>query len=154
MTLDVRERFLEDPPQLLLHLPRQATIRTYGLEVRVDAGPIRPALEVRLRERDEALLLGDRRAQLVQRLAELDHDLAHDPVQLGQRGIAVAVRQPVELEADVGEGLRGAVVQVAGDAGPLGLGAEGAQPAEPAGVVDRERQARRDPGEELGVVAR
>ena len=59
MTLDVRERFLEDAPQLLLHLPRQATIRTYGIELRVDARTVGPPLEVRLRERDEALLLGD-----------------------------------------------------------------------------------------------
>ena len=154
MTLDVRERFLEDAPQLLLHLPRQATIRTYRIEVHRDAGAFRPSLEVRLGERDEPFLLGHRRAQLVQRLAQLHHDLAHDAVQLGQRGIAVAVRQSVELEADVGERLRGAVVQVARDAGPLGFGAERAEPAEPAGVVDREREARRDPGEQLGVVAR
>ena len=43
---------------------------------------------------------------------------------------------PVELEGQVGERLADAVVQVAGDAGALLVGADGAEPAEPAGVVD------------------
>ena len=50
--------------------------------------------------------------------------------------LAVVGHDPVELEGQVGQGLADAVVQVAGDPRALLVGADGAQPAEPAGVVD------------------
>jgi hypothetical protein len=42
-------------------------------------------------------------------------------------------------------------VQLTGDAGPLGLGTDRADPAEPAGVVDRECEQAREAVEEVGV---
>ena len=66
-------------------------------------------------------------------------------MQLGQRRVAVTVRQSVELEPDVGKRLGGAVVQVARDAGPFRLGTERAEPTEPARVVDGQRERRRNP---------
>ncbi len=83
--------------------------------------------------------------ELVERLAQLAHDTADDVVQRGELGVAVAgqVVQPLELEGDVGERLGDAVVQVAGDPGPFGFGAEHPQTAEPLGVVDREREQAR-----------
>ena len=57
----------------------------------------------------------------------------------------------LELERDVRERLRDAVVELAGDAGPLGLGAERAEAAEPAGVVDREREQARQALDEVAA---
>ncbi len=48
------------------------------------------------------------------------------------------LRDAVELEGEVGEGLTGAVVEVLGDAAALLVGAQRAEPTEPAGVVDGE----------------
>ena len=52
--------------------------------------------------------------------------------------VGAALHDAVELEGEVGERLADAVVEVAGDAGALLVGADGAQAAEPAGVVDGE----------------
>ena len=63
----------------------------------------------------------------------------------------VAVHQSVELEAQVGERLADPVVQVAGDPGALLVGADGAQPGEPAGVVQSQGGGRDEPLDELQV---
>ena len=58
---------------------------------------------------------------------------------------------PVELEGEVGEGLADAVVEVAGDAVALLLGADGAQPAEPPGVVEGQGRRLGEAVEQLDV---
>ena len=104
----------------------------------------------------QALLLGHVGAQVVQRVADLAGDAAHVVAQLVQ-GIGdaiarlVAVDQAVQLEAQVGERLADAVVQVTGDAGPLLVRADGAEPGEPAGVVERERSGGDEPLDQLQV---
>ena len=59
----------------------------------------------------------------------------------------------VELEGQVGERLADAVVEVAGDAGALLVGADGAQAAEPAGVVDGQGRGLDEALEQLDVAA-
>ena len=59
---------------------------------------------------------------------------------------------PLELERDVGERLGDAVVELAGDPGSFGLGAERAQAGEPAGVVDREREQARQALHEVALL--
>ena len=104
----------------------------------------------------QALLLGHVGAQVVEGVADLAGDAAHvvaQLVQLGGDALAglVAVDEAVELEAEVGEGLADAVVQVAGDAGPLLVGADGAEPGEPAGVVEGECRRGDEAVDELQV---
>ena len=64
-----------------------------------------------------------------------------------------SVLHALELEGDVGQRLGDAVVQLAGDPGPLGLGAERPQPGEPPGVVDREREQARQALDEVALLA-
>jgi hypothetical protein len=52
--------------------------------------------------------------------------------------LAVGLDDAVQLEGQVGQRLADAVVEVTGDAGALLVGSDGAQPGEPAGVVDGE----------------
>ena len=71
---------------------------------------------------------------------------------LGERlAVLVGLGHAVELEGEVGERLADAVVEVAGDAGALLVGADGAQPGEPAGVVDGEAGRLDEAGEQLDV---
>ena len=60
----------------------------------------------------------------------------------------------IELERQVRQGLADAVVQVAGDAGALLVRADGAQPVEPAGVVDGEGGGLDEAVQELEVACR
>ena len=64
---------------------------------------------------------------------------------------ASARADAVELEGEVGERLADAVVEVAGDAGALLVGADGAEAGEPAGVVDRQAGRLHEPVEQLVV---
>ena len=113
----------------------------------------RPAGDVVPGHVDEVLALADRRAELIERFAEFGHDAPDHALQLLQLRVAAVDRgQPVELEPDVREGLRDVVVQVTRDAGPFGLGTERAQPGEPARVVDRQRERRRQPGDQARVL--
>ena len=90
----------------------------------------------------ERLGLGHPRAQLAQGLAQLVERRLHVVVQAVEvlHPGRVGGHDPFELEADVGQPLAQSVVEVAGQTDPLLLGAEGAEAAEPAGVVDRERE--------------
>ena len=65
--------------------------------------------------------------------------------------LGLAGDDAVELEGEVGERLADAVVQVAGDAGALLVGADGAQAGEPAGVVDGEGDRLDEAVEQLDV---
>ena len=103
--------------------------------------------------------LGDVGAQVVERVAHLaDHARARRCAgcRATARGVAAAgavLHDAVELEGEVGERLADAVVEVAGDAGALLVGADGAQAAEPAGVVDGERGRLDEAGQQLDVAA-
>ena len=94
-------------------------------------------------------VVGDVGAQVVERVADLADDVAHVVAELLERGVHRApspcrrLHDAVELERQVGERLADAVVEVAGDAGALLVGADGAQAAEPAGVVDGQRRRAR-----------
>ena len=94
-------------------------------------------------------LVGHVGAQVVEGVADLADDAAHVVAELLQRrgptslALVVGLDDAVELERQVGERLPDAVVQVTGDAGALLVGADGAQAAEPAGVVDRRAPAAR-----------
>ena len=70
-------------------------------------------------------------------------------------GVALVVLadDAVELERQVGERLTDPVVEVAGDAGALLVGADGAQAGEPAGVVDGQGGRLGEAGEQLAVAA-
>ena len=97
------------------------------------------------------LAVGDVGAQVVEGVADLADDAADVVAELLERrsdllAPALAGHDAVELEGQVGERLADAVVQVTGDAGALLVGADGAEPGEPAGVVDGQgRPARRSP---------
>ena len=106
--------------------------------------------------REEALGLADVGAEVVERVAHLADDRPHVLAELAERRPDVVAAfagldDPVELEGEVGERLADAVVEVAGDAVALLLGADGAEPAEPAGVVDGEGRRLDEPVEQLDV---
>ena len=103
MSLDVRERFLEDAPQLLLHLQGQVAGRARRPQRALYPGALGPPVEVAAGDLGQVLVLAHRRSELVQRLAELRHHAAHHAVQLAQLGVFTAGGEAVELEADVGE---------------------------------------------------
>ena len=93
MSFNVREGFLEDPPELLLHLhgnPPAAGLRDESV---VDPGAAGPAGDVVLRHVDQILVLADGRPELVQRFAQLGDDAADDALQVLQLRV-VAVRRP------------------------------------------------------------
>lgn len=97
-------------------------------------------------------------AELAQGLAQLVErglDVALESHQVSGGGVVLG-HDALELHRHVGEPLAEAVMQVAGDADPLLLCAEGAEPAEPAGVVDGECEHLGEPRQQhrvVGVVA-
>ena len=160
VALDVGDRLLGDAPQLALLQDRQPA----GL-LGAHGSTSRP-LRSRTRSRKassvvgEALRLGDVGAQVVEGVADLADDAADVGAQLvegvadGLAPGAPLLHDAVELEGEVGERLADAVVEVAGDAGALLVGADGAEPAEPAGVVDGEGGGLDEAGQELDVPGR
>ncbi len=92
--------------------------------------------------------------QLVDRLAELAHDVSYDHAQLGDLGVFVAGQRvhALQFEGHVGQRLGDAVVELAGDAGALGFRAEGAQPSEPPRVVDGKREQAREALHEVALL--
>ena len=153
VALDVDERLLRDAPHLPLLQDRQPA----RVSVRSCVGKV---LRSRTRSRNASsvsAMSGLRHvgAQVVERVAHLADDPTHVVAQLssGSRSSPLLVRldDAVELEGQVGERLADAVVEVAGDAGALLVGADGAQAAEPAGVVDGEGGGLDEAGEQLDV---
>ena len=63
------------------------------------------------------------------------------------------LHDPVELEGEVGQRLPDAVVEVAGDAGALLVGAHRAETSEPSGVVDGEGGGLHEASQELDIAA-
>ena len=124
-----------------------------GQPVRRDPGALRESFEVAAGDHHDVFVLADVGTELVDRLAQLAHDVADDDAQLGDLGVLLArdAVHALELEGDVGERLRDAVVELAGDAGPFGFGAEGAQAPEPAGVVDGECEQARQALDEVAA---
>ena len=101
-------------------------------------------VDEQLERRQEALLLADLGAEVIQRVAHLADDPADVLAELSRRGspsslaAALGLHEAIELEGEVGERLADAVVEVAGDPVALLLGADGAQATEPPGVVEGE----------------
>ena len=157
VALDVGERLLGDAPHLPFLQDRQPAVR--GRSRQLDRQPLRSRTrrDVGLEGGRHVLAVGDVGAQVVEGVADLaDHRRGR------RRGAARASRSTssprawlahdaVELEGQVGEGLADAIVQVTGDAGAFLVGADGAQPGEPAGVVDGQGDRLDEPLEQLGV---
>ena len=153
VAFDVGDRLLGDPPQLPLLDERQPAV-FWCVEVHLDAAPLLDPLEEAVEGLDQALLVGHVGAQVVR--------ACRAPATAGRRTSVAARRarsdrtssrdlaaDAVEPEGQVGERLADAVVQVAGDAGALLVGADGAQPGEPAGVVDGQGRRLDEPVEQL-----
>ena len=155
VALDVGDRLLGDAPQLPLLEDRQPA-GLLGPQLAGQAAALLHPVEEGLERGGEALRLGDVGAQVVEGVADLADDAPDVGAEVVERRRVVAAAgavldDAVELEGEVGERLADAVVQVAGDAGALLVGADGAEAAEPAGVVDGQGGRLDEAGEQLDV---
>ena len=135
-----------------------------GVEGHLERGPVAHPLAEHRQRGDEVLALGHVGAQVVQRLTDIADDGADLLAELAQRCRHVAAalglhREPVDLEPDHGEGVADPVVQLAGDAAALLVGADRPETAEQPSVVDGDaerldeavEQFRVLDGEEVGL---
>jgi hypothetical protein len=142
MALHVGDRLLGDAPQLaLLHQSQAGGL--VGPQSHLQAAAARHPGQEGLDGVGHRAVLAHVGAQVVERVAHLADHAPHVGAQLlegGHGGLVpgqlAVLGDPVQLEGQVGQRLADAVVQVAGDAGALLVGAHGAQAGEPAGVVD------------------
>jgi len=102
MSIDVRQGLLHDAPQLLFDSVREAS-RCVRHPARRDAGALLETSQELRRDRGQLVLLADVGAQLVDRLAQLLHDVTHDTVKIADLVALLArqVEQPFQLERDV-----------------------------------------------------